>query len=186
MCISGFKNRFLPNFVLITLRSVGLQIKLSLAFWKSLEVYFHVPKFQILTRYGFGFIGLRIQDVHRRSKPEEQNLWIFFEGFPAPIEVIIFLKIPRHVKFFSGIYNNHFLGFKPENLVCWNLSENRGPCFWLPCFDPVQLVRSRFLNWNFYRNYNGMSLSFSHWFEVKMLQNGFMEIFLKTPCRWPF
>jgi len=72
--ISGFKNRFLPDFVLITLRAVGFQIKLSLAFWKALEVYFHVPKFQTLTRYGFGFIGLGLQAVHGRSKPEEQNL----------------------------------------------------------------------------------------------------------------
>ena len=38
VCISGFKNIFLPEIVLITLRAVGLQIKISLAFWKSLDV----------------------------------------------------------------------------------------------------------------------------------------------------
>ena len=63
MCISGFKNIFLSYIVLITLRAVGLQIKLSLAFWKALEVYFHVPKFQILIRYGLEIIGLGVQPV---------------------------------------------------------------------------------------------------------------------------
>jgi len=31
-----------------------------------------------------------------------------------------------------------------------------------------------------------MLLSYSRWFEVKILQNEFMEIFLKTPRRLPF
>ena len=156
MCISDSKNRFLPEIVLITLRAVGFQIKISLAFWKALDVYFNFPKFQILIRYGLEFIGLGVRSVPGRSKPEQQNLWILFEGFPAPIEVILFVKIPRHVEFCYGIFSWNlgylFWGFKPEISVCWNLSENRGSCFWLPCFDPVQLVRSRFLNWNFYRN----------------------------------
>ena len=63
MCISGFKNRFLPEIVLITLRAVGLQIKLSLSFWKALDVYFHFPQFQILIRYGLEIIGLRVRPV---------------------------------------------------------------------------------------------------------------------------
>ena len=73
MCISGFKNIFLPEIVLITLRAVGLQIKLSLAFWKALEVYFHFPKFQLLIRYGLEIIGLGVQPVLGGSKAEQQN-----------------------------------------------------------------------------------------------------------------
>ena len=41
---------------------------------------------------------------HRRSEPEQQHLWIVFEGFPASIEVIRFLRIPRHVIVYSGIF----------------------------------------------------------------------------------
>ena len=73
MCISGFRDRFLPDIVLITLRAVGLQIKLRLSFWKSLEVYFHVPKFQLLIRYGLEIIGLGVQPVLGGSKAEQQN-----------------------------------------------------------------------------------------------------------------
>ena len=74
MCISGFKNIFLPDIVLITLRAVGLQIELSLAFWKSLDVYLHVPKFQILIRYGLEIIGLGVRPVSGGAKAEQQNL----------------------------------------------------------------------------------------------------------------
>ena len=74
MCISGFKNRFLPEIVLITLRAVDLQIKLSLAFWKALDVYFNVPKFQILIHYGLEIIGLEVRPVLGGAKAEEQNL----------------------------------------------------------------------------------------------------------------
>ena len=73
MCISGFKNRFLPEIVLITLRAVGLQIKISLAFWKSLDVYFHVPKFQILIRYDLEITGLGVRPVIGGTKAEQQN-----------------------------------------------------------------------------------------------------------------
>ena len=73
MCISGFKNRFLPEIVVITLRAVGFQIKLSLAFWKALEVYFHVPKFQLLIRYVLEIIGLGVRPVLGGTKAEQQN-----------------------------------------------------------------------------------------------------------------
>ena len=68
MCISGFKNRFLPEIVLITLRDVGLQIKLSLAFGKALDVYFNFPKFQILIRYGLEIIGLEVDLFSEEQK----------------------------------------------------------------------------------------------------------------------
>ena len=74
MCISGLKNRFLPDFVLLTLRAVGLQINLSLAFWKALDVYFNVSKFQTLIRYGLKIIGLVVRPVPRGAKAEQQNL----------------------------------------------------------------------------------------------------------------
>ena len=74
MCISGLKNRFLPDFVLLTLRAVGLQIKLSLAFWKALDVYFNVAKFQTLIRYGLKIIGLGVRSVPGGAKAEQQNL----------------------------------------------------------------------------------------------------------------
>ena len=74
MCISGLKNRFLPDFVLLTLRAVGLQIKLGLAFWKYLDVYFNVPKFQTLIRYGLKIIGLGVRPVPGGAKAEQQNL----------------------------------------------------------------------------------------------------------------
>ena len=73
MCISGFKNRFLPEIVLITLRAVGLQIELSLAFWKDLDVYFHVPKLQSLTRYCLEIIGLGVRPVLGGSKAKQQH-----------------------------------------------------------------------------------------------------------------
>ena len=73
MCISGFKNRFLPEIVLITLRAVGLRIKLSLAFWQALEVYFHVPKFQLLIRYVLEIIDLGVRPVLGGTKAEQQN-----------------------------------------------------------------------------------------------------------------
>ena len=38
VCISGFRDRFLLETFLINLRAVGLQINLSLAFWKALDV----------------------------------------------------------------------------------------------------------------------------------------------------
>ena len=71
MCISGFKNRFLPEIVLITLRAVGLQIKLNLAFWKALDVYFNVPKFQIFIRYGLEIIGIGVRPVLGGTKAEQ-------------------------------------------------------------------------------------------------------------------
>ena len=74
MCISGLKNRFLPDFVLLTLRAVGLQINLSLAFWKALDVYFNVPKFQTFIRYGLEIIGLGVRPVPGGAKAEQQNL----------------------------------------------------------------------------------------------------------------
>ena len=74
MCISGFKNRFLPDFFLLTLRAVGLQITLSLSFWKALDVYFNVPKFQTLIRYGLKIIGLGVRSVPGGAKAEQQNL----------------------------------------------------------------------------------------------------------------
>ena len=98
MCISGFKNIFLPEIVLITLRAVGLQIKISLAFWKSLEVYFHVPKFQLLIRYVLDIIGLGVQPVLGGSKAEQRNWWILFEGFPMDFEVIHFLRLPGDIE----------------------------------------------------------------------------------------
>ena len=98
MCISGFKNRFLPEIVLITLRAVGLQITLSLAFWKALDVYFHVPKFQILIRYGLEIIGLEVRTVLGGSKSKQQNWWILFEGFPTDFEVTLFLRIPGDIE----------------------------------------------------------------------------------------
>ena len=74
MCISGFRDRFLPEIVLITLRAVGLQTKLGLAFWKSLDVYFYVPKFQNLIRYGLEIIGLDVRPVLGGVRAEQQHL----------------------------------------------------------------------------------------------------------------
>lgn len=104
MCISGFKNRFLPEIVLITLRAVGLQIKLSLAFWKAIDVYFNFPKFQILIRYGLEIIGLEVRPVLRGAKAEQQNLWILFEGFQTDFEVILFLRIPGDIEVCEYIF----------------------------------------------------------------------------------
>ena len=55
------------------MRAVGLQIKLGLAFWKALDVYFYVPKFQILIRYGLEIIGLGVRPVPGGSKAKQQN-----------------------------------------------------------------------------------------------------------------
>ena len=104
MCISGFKNRFLPEIVLITLRAVDLQIKLSLAFWKALDVYFNVPKFQILIRYGLEIIGLEVRPVLGGAKAEQQNLWILFEGFQTDFAVLLFLKIPEDIEVCEYIF----------------------------------------------------------------------------------
>ena len=104
MCISGFKNRFLTDIVLITLRAVDLQIKLSLAFWKSLDVYFNVPKFQILIRYGLEIIGLGVRPILWGTKAEQQNWWILFEGFPTDFEVIRFLRVPGDIEVCEYIF----------------------------------------------------------------------------------
>jgi len=56
------------------MRALGLQIKLGLAFWKALDFYFYVPKFQILIRYGLEIIGLGVRPVPGGAKAEQQNL----------------------------------------------------------------------------------------------------------------
>ena len=132
------KNRFLPDFVLFTLRAVGLQIKLSLAFWKALDVYFNLPKFQILIRYGLEIIGLGVWPVLGGAKAEQQNLWILFEGFPTDFEVILFLKIQGDIEvceyIFEWILGWFILGFQTQKLsVLKSVWENRGPCF-VPLF----------------------------------------------------
>ena len=45
-----------------------------IAFWKALDVYFNVPKFQTLIRYGLKIIGLGVRPVPGGSKAEQQNL----------------------------------------------------------------------------------------------------------------
>ena len=74
MCTSGLKNRFLPDFFLLTLRAVGIQITLGLAFWKALDVYFNVPKFQTLIHYVLEIIVLGVRPVPGGAKAEQQNL----------------------------------------------------------------------------------------------------------------
>ena len=98
MCISDWTNRFLPEIVLITLRDIGLQIKLGLAFWKALDVYFNFTKLQILIRYDLEIIGLEVRPVLGGAKAEQQNLWILFEVFRMDFEVILFLKIQEDIE----------------------------------------------------------------------------------------
>ena len=90
LLISDCKTDFYPKLFWTILVAVGLQIKHGLAFWKSLDVSFVVPKFQLINRYGLGFIGLGVRSVPRRSKPEEQNLWILFWYFVLEFRMIIF------------------------------------------------------------------------------------------------
>ena len=148
MCISGFKNRFLPEIVLITLRAVGLQIKFSLAFWKALYVYCHVPKYQIWIRYVLEIIGLGVRPVLGGTKAEQQNWWIVFEGFPTDFEVILFLRIPGDIEVCEyicfWILGLLILGFWTRKLsVLESDWENRGLCFvpmfWSgsSCYGPV-------------------------------------------------
>ena len=70
----GFEEQIFTRFFLLTLRAVGLQIKLGLAFWKALDVYFNFPKFQTLIRYGLKIIGLGVRPVPGGAKAEQQNL----------------------------------------------------------------------------------------------------------------